>query len=864
MKKVFWLIAVLASFASSKLLADTYDIDLNKTSNQYVLQIKRFNPVGVEVGNVRYTFFKKTDKLKQTSLYFQGKEAPWAPLDRSVAGGLGIRLGNLQVWMRDDWRLDGVVISGQSDDNLTIHANRVILGHDAGLILNGNIVASNKTKPAKAIVSLSARGEVVINGDLTVNFPIFSLDKDSTLRVSGSFMGTLPELLTYHRSRMQVGTIQLPELTSVRNYGTVICDNDCLAPRAVFTNGERDCSTIPGVASTKGQLIVNGRCQLAELKAKKELIKQRNVCRELVQKYKQEGQDLPLFSPDEEILIIRSEMHRLAGRRLLPQFTDESDQLWQFFLNTVEEHHRLRVEDGVVLDIGRHLNWGEQCKLKKDIVWMVEFNCDGQKTYAIRLYLCQETMKSLYVNPAMVIAGSFNLTADSNWANQGLMEATRGDVNIQVPGGMLLNQGGGILSRTGAVNLSSGVGIANTNGLIQGATGVAMQAPLIMSETQVGREGSNQQFHSITGGEAEIRSGGDIRLDAKEQLVVTGSQIAADGDITLSSGDVLQVMPAVLEYHDEAHEADSSHLIHHRSGIYPALTGRNIELQSRNKLTLVAPTIYGIEEVSVKSSHGLMQIHPFIEMDYAHYTWYSSDFWGSSDGQKTEMKEKVERPKIQAGRKLTLKAHDDLETVAMEARTRTMHLESTRGQVKLGAGRERSMRQEQYRTSGWITTTNHDEGYNHLEVIEPILVYDDVRVVGRLMAEVKKGQLAPWVVDLCHVYEVDLREVLEQHEQWREHTTTMSTPLRTFLMVGLAICTAGWGAEYVATHWASTSTAIAKGAGAALEGITNTLSVSTLANAGDLGKVFKEISNSNYLKNLVASAVSAGLVSKFV
>ena len=83
-------------------------------------------------------------------------------------------------------------------------------------------------------------------------------------------------------------------------------------------------------------------------------------------------------------------------------------------------------------------------------------------------------------------------------------------------------------------------------------------------------------------------------------------------------------------------------------------------------------------------------------------------------------------------------------------------------------------------------------------------------------------------------------------------------------MVGLTICTAGWGAEYVATHWASTSTAIAKGAGAALEGITNTLSVSTLANGGDLGKVFKEISNSNYLKNLVASAVSAGLVSKFV
>lgn len=760
MKRVFWFIATLASFASNKVLADTYDIDLNKTNTQYILQIKHFNTAGTEIGRVRYIFFKKTDKLKQTSLYFQGEEAPWAPLDKHIEDGLGIRIGNLQVWMRDDWRYDEVVISGQSDDHLMIHASRVILGYKAGLILNGNIVADNKTKPTKSIVSLSIRGEVVINGDLTVNFPIFSLDKDSTLKVSGSFMGMLPEILIYHRSCMQIGTLQLPELTIVRNYGTVICNNDCLAPKAVFTNCERDCSAIPGVESTRGQLIVNRRCQLAELKTKKELIKQRNVSRELVQKYKQEEQDLPLFSPDEEILIIRRQMYRLLGRRLLPQFTDESDQLWQFFLNTVEEHHRLRVEDSIVLDIGRHLNWDEQCKLKKDIVWMVEFDFNGQKTYAIRLYLCHETMKSLYVSPAMMIAGSFNLAADNNWINIGLLEATRGDVNVQVPGEMLLNHGGGILSRTGAVNLTSGVGITNTNGLIHGATGVNLQAPLIVSETQVGREGSDQQFHSVTSGEAEIRSSGDIRLSATEQLVVTGSQMAADGDITLSSGDVLQVVPTALDYHDEAHETNNSHIIYHRNGIYPSLRGANIELQSRNKLTLVAPTIYGIENVSVKSTGGIVQTLPFTEMDYAQYTWHSS----RSEGKITEMKEKVERPKIQAGRKLVMKAHDDLETVAMEARTRTMHLESTRGQVKLGVGRERSMRQEQYCTSGWITTINHNEGYNRLDIIEPILVYDDVRVVGRLMAEVKKGQLAPWVVDLCHVYDVDLREVLEQHE----------------------------------------------------------------------------------------------------
>ena len=193
-----------------------------------------------------------------------------------------------------------------------------------------------------------------------------------------------------------------------------------------------------------------------------------------------------------------------------------------------------------------------------------------------------------------------------------------------------------------------------------------------------------------------------------------------------------------------------------------------------------------------------------------------------------------------------------------------LRAESETGQTQLKAGRERSYHQEEYEDSGFITTTVHNEGYNRIKVIEPIMVYDDVRVIGRLITEVKKGRLAPWVVDLCAMYDVDLREVLETHEQWYHHTTQMSMPLRTFLSVALTICTAGWGADYITAHWANASTAVAKGVGAALEGITNTFIVSTIADGGDLGKVFKELTDSRYLKGLVASALASGLVSKFV
>ena len=844
------------------LFADTWQAKLTYSGQVPSLEIKHLNDAGAQIATVTYNFGFTWDKLKQTTLVCKTPQLAWAPLEK-VAGdpklatdGLGVRVGGVLFWIRNNARNDGLVISGETRSHVVVTANRVILGNNRETHLHGNLTVN----PLKDTPTVMIRGEVVVDGNCIVNSQRLLIDKDSRYYVNGAVSGKFKELITWHRTSIQIGRLDATELVSFQNNGTFVCLGDFIAPKAVVKNVERDNSKVPEAASTLGQLVVNGNCRVVSLNRETVVGKQRNITTQLLEQYG-EKRGAKTFLADVEVDHIRKQMLTLVGRRLLPGFTNEIDQLWQFYRNTVEEHHRLKVEDKLVMQLG-HLTKEVWEHLKKDVVWLQESTVNGEKLLTLIWFPCKATLQSLHVAPAMVVAGKLNITADGNWVNQGLIEATQGDVKVKV-GGVAHNQGGGIISRNGTVNVQAGVGIINTNGLIQGQRGVQLSAPLIVNQTEVVRSGNEDIYHSVTNGNAKIKSGGDIKLEASNKLIIVGSKISTDGDITLQSGDIIQITPSVLEYRSSGGDGSSTYDVRGRHGIFSYITGRNVTLQGQGMVVLEAPRIHAQQELTLLSHRGV-QILPFIESEYAHYTWESSGWFSDSSGSTTDLKEHLVHPKLKAGNRIKIHAHDDIETVALEAQTRRLELESETGQIQLKAGRERSYHQEEYEDSGFITTTVHNEGYNRIKVIEPIMVYDDVRVIGRLMTEVKKGRLAPWVVDLCAMYDVDLREVLETHEQWYHHTTQMSMPLRTFLSVALTICTAGWGADYITAHWANASTAVAKGVGAALEGITNTFIVSTIANGGDLGKVFKELTDSRYLKGLVASALASGLVSKFI
>ncbi len=845
------------------LFADKYEVKLTYSNYIPSLEIKRFNDAGAQIATVTYNFSFTADKLKQTTIICKTSAVDWAPLEKVngdpklAADGLGVRIDGALLWLRNNIKNDGLVISGETNSHFVITANRIILGNNQYTYLQGGLMIC----PLKDKPTIMVRGEVVIDGDCIVNSQRLYIDKDARWTIRGALLGKFTELKTWRRSAVQIIRLGAPELISFQNIGTWVCQGDFIAPKAAVKNVECDNSKVRDVASTLGQLVVDGHCQVVSLVKETIVGKQRNITTQLLEQYGSEKRDGKTFLADIEVERIRNQMLNLVGRRLLPGFTNEDDQLWQFYKNTVEEHHRLKVEDKLVMQLG-HLTKEVWEHLKKDIVWLQEVTINGEKLLTLVWFPCKATLQSLHVAPAMVVAGELNFTADGNWVNQGLIEATKGDVTINVSG-VAQNEGGALISRSGAVNMQTGVGIISTNGLIQGATGVHLMAPLIVAQTEVVRSGNDAVFHSVTGGDMEIKSGGDITIEAGSRLVLSGSRISADGDITLSSGDSIQVVPSVLEYRSSGGDGSSTYDIHGRHGIFSYITAQNIFVNTNGEVIFEAPRINARRDFTLVSHRGV-QIIPFIESEYAHYTWESSGWFSDASGSTTDLQEHLIRPEISAGRKLHIRAHDNLDTVALSAKSQQTELISETGEVRLKAGRERSYYQEEYEDSGFITATAHNEGYNNIAVIEPIMVHDDVRVIGRLMTEVKKGRLAPWVVDLCAMYEVDLREVLETHEQWYHHTTQMSMPLRTFLVVALTIYTGGKIATFVSDSLTGVPTVVAKSVGAAMEGITNTFIVSSIANGGDLGKVFKELTDRRYLKGLVASAIAAGLVSKFV
>lgn len=488
------------------LFADRYDVQLRYSGQIPYLKIAHFKDDGAKIAEVEYKFWFEVGALKQTTLVCKTPAVDWAPLEKVdgdpklATDGLGVRVDGLLLWLRNNFRNDGLVISGETASHVVITANRIILGNNRETHLRGNLTLL----PLLDKPTVMVRGEVVVDGDCVVDSQRLYIDKDARWYVHGALLGKFKELKTWHRSATHVGRLEAPALLTFENNGTWVTQGDFVAPLAVVKNFERDNSKIPETASTLGQLVVNGTCQVKTLSKETIIGKQRNITTQLLEQYC-DKRGAKTFLADIEEERIRKQMLNLVGRRLLPGFTNELDQLWQFYKNTVEEHHRLKVEDGLVMESG-HLTKEVWEHLKKDIVWLQESTIDGEKLLTLVWFPCQHTLETLHISPCMVVAGKLNITADGNWANQGLMEATRGDVNITVSG-VAQNLGGAIISRNGTVNMQAGVGIVSTNGLIQGAAGVHLMAPLVVAQTEVVRSGTDAVFHSVTGSEAEIRSG---------------------------------------------------------------------------------------------------------------------------------------------------------------------------------------------------------------------------------------------------------------------------------------------------------------------------------------------------------------------
>ena len=246
------------------------------------------------------------------------------------------------------------------------------------------------------------------------------------------------------------------------------------------------------------------------------------------------------FYEEQQVL---NQITSLTGRRFLNNDTDALDQYRDLMNNAVSASQQFNLSVGVALTPA------QMASLTQDIVWLVNVTVDGKQVLEPVVYLSASDAKNLAANGATIAGKNVVLNATGDITNNGTIAASN---DAQITAANLLNGGsisagnnlsinaaqnilnGGSISAGGNVALVagndvlSGVSVAQSLGAVQ-INGLSSQiSPVALSNTSL--------LGSISaGGNLAISAGRDLSLDTAPVMATGNLSLAAGRDLTATA-----------------------------------------------------------------------------------------------------------------------------------------------------------------------------------------------------------------------------------------------------------------------------------------------------------------------------------------
>lgn len=207
-----------------------------------------------------------------------------------------------------------------------------------------------------------------------------------------------------------------------------------------------------------------------------------------------------------EAYLIRQQLIAETGSNVLKGYGDEAGQMQRLMDQALDQGKSL----GLVY--GKPLTAAQIAGLSQDIVWMVEVEVAGQKVLAPQVYLAQSTRD--------MITGGAVIAAD---------EAT---LNLTT-----LTNTGGTISGEKSLSITTKGDISNVSGTISGGD-VSLRSTEgnITNETLTSGSGNEENYITTIGKTGGIQATGSLDLDAAKDIKVTGANVTAGGDASLTAG----------------------------------------------------------------------------------------------------------------------------------------------------------------------------------------------------------------------------------------------------------------------------------------------------------------------------------------
>ena len=289
----------------------------------------------------------------------------------------------------------------------------------------------------------------------------------------------------------------------------------------------------------------------------------------------------------EQKLVIE-QITQLTGRQYLGDYGSDMEQY-----AALMEAGALAAQE-MQLTIGVGLTAQQVATLKSDIVWLVEETVNGQKVLVPEVYLASVREEDLKPSGALIIGGEVELYSKQDIENIGTIGA---DGTVALRGENLLNRGG-----ISAENITAEADETISNsGSMQAKTDAILRSENIINEATVEESQYKELKQTKIAGTGSITAGRDVTLAAEENITNRGGILAAENDLTLSAGKIIDLTAVASEKHVAVAYGSSSAEIHSVEQQQSLLAGENISINAGENVNVSGGVLSAAQNAEINA-----------------------------------------------------------------------------------------------------------------------------------------------------------------------------------------------------------------------------------------------------------------------
>ncbi|WYE36279.1 hemagglutinin repeat-containing protein [Fusobacterium animalis] len=338
------------------------------------------------------------------------------------------------------------------------------------------------------------------------------------------------------------------------------------------------------------------------------------------------------FNPNKDIRLLGDSFYETklinrailegTGRRFLSGYKSEKEQMKALYDNAASEQEDLN------LSLGIALTKDQIAKLKKDIIWYVEEEVQGQKVLVPKIYLTRSTLNKLKDKNVSIEAGQELAITAEDIQNTGNLSAN----NITITTDNLTNKtilGANKASIDGdTVNITAKNSIDNIGADIKAKEVLTVTAKDIsnLSTKRINGYG----LDTVTTGEnlASIQAK-NVTLDADNNLQNTGANIKADEKVNIKAKNVkIDTLEESRYFHDG--DLNNYTTIDNKSNIASNIEAKNINMEAKKDIDIKGSNIVAEKEANIKADGDINIVSATDSRFYAHKETNKGKFGKSS------------------------------------------------------------------------------------------------------------------------------------------------------------------------------------------------------------------------------------------